>query len=166
MEQMISSVISGVIASIIFTIIQIAIRPRLEISKNICISKSDEGLVIAKIKIVNLGRKMLKDVRYTLHYCVDYDDGLSDITEVAPKKNYLSTVAAYSKENTDYAVRISYEWDEKKYPMEENTRFIFTLQGSHPLSNTSKCLKREYRKDDLKIGSFETGKSCKFILNH
>ena len=166
MEQLISGVVSGVIASVIFAVILIAIKPRMKISDNICISKTDEGLIIAKIKIVNFSRRMLTNMKYTLHYCVGYDDGLTDITEIVPKKNFLTTVAAFSKKNTDYAVRISYEWDNKKYPMEENTRFVFTLQGTHPFSNTSKCIKREYRKNDLKIADFETGKSCKFILRH
>lgn len=165
LQQILSSIITGLIASIAFYFILFAIKPRVKLSDVICISGTSDKFKIAKVKVVNLSHSMLMNVDYTLHYCVDYDDGLTDITEILPRKSSLSTIAKYTRKNTDYAVRITYEIPNEQYPLLENAKFIFTLQASHPLSNTSKCIKREYRKEDLKYGEFESGKSVKFILH-
>lgn len=163
-ETMITGILSGVIASIIFWVIQVKIKPRFDISRSMCINQNDKGLVIGKIKIINLSKSMLMNVKYTLTYCVDYEDGLSDVSEIKPKKVPLTSLSAFSRNNTDYAVRITYEWEEKKYPLNENCRFVFTLQGTHPLSNTTKCMEVEYRKDNLKSGVFQIGRSLDFLL--
>lgn len=163
LQQIIYSIITGIIASIVFYLILFTIRPRVKLSDVICISGSSDKFKIAKIKVVNLGRSMLMNVNYTLHYCVNYDDGLIDMTEIHPRKSSLSTISKYSHKNTDYAVRITYEIPNEHYPLLENAKFVFTLQVTHPLSNTSKCIKKEYCKDDLKNGEFESGKSVKFI---
>ena len=86
MEQLISGVVSGVIASVIFAVILIAIKPRMKISDNICISKTDEGLIIAKIKIVNFSRRMLTNMKYTLHYCVAYEQEPTELTDIPATK--------------------------------------------------------------------------------
>lgn len=166
LEQMISGIISGVCASIIFTVIQFLIKPKCKVSDIICINRNDEGFIMGEIKIANLGKSMLMNVKYSLQYCVDYEDGLSDISEIIPKKTPINTLSSFSKKNTDYAVRITYEWSEKQYPLNDNSKLIFTLQATHPLSNTSKCIEKVYCAQDLKRGNFEFGRSFGFIATN
>lgn len=83
---MISSVITGIIASVVFYFVLFLIKPHVKLSDVICIDSESDKYRIMKIKVVNLSRSMLMNVNYTLHYCVDYEDGLTDITEIPPKK--------------------------------------------------------------------------------
>lgn len=163
-QPIISSVLTGIIASIVFYFVLFLIKPRIKLSDVMCIDSESDEYRIIKIKVVNLSRSMLMNVNYTLHYCVDYEDGLTDITEIPPKKPPLSTFAKYTRKNTDYAIRITYEISNDSFPLCDNVRLLFTIQTTHPISNTSKCIGKDYRKDDLKRGTFESGRSTKFIL--
>lgn len=129
-----------------------------------CIDSESDKYKIMKIKVVNLSHSMLMNINYTLHYCVDYEDGLTDVTEIPPKKPPLSTFAKYTRINTDYAIRITYKIPNDSFPLRDNVKLVFTIQTTHPISNTSKCVGKDYRKDDIKRGTFESGRSTKFIL--
>ena len=50
------------------------------------------------------------------------------------------------------------------FPLRDNVKLVFTIQTTHPISNTSKCIGKNYRKTDIKRGTFESGRSTKFIL--
>lgn len=163
-QQMISSVITGIIASVVFYFVLFLIKPHVKLSDVICIDSESDMYRIMKIKVVNLSRSMLMNVNYTLHYCVDYEDGLTDITEIPPKKPPLSTFAKYTRKNTDYAIRITYKISKDSFPLRDNVKLVFTIQTTHPISNTSKCIGKNYRKNDMKRGTFESGRSTKFIL--
>lgn len=160
---MTEGIVSGIVASVCFSIIMFAIRPRFKVSKQIAVSRGE--LSIYKIKVVNTSRSMLTNVRYSLHYCVDYTDGTSDISEIDPKKSKLDIISRYSRsdEQASYAVRISYKIDESKYPMMDNTRLIFTILADHAYSNTTTCKKIDYKKEDLVEGIFETKKSTQIL---
>lgn len=86
LEQMISSVVTGIIASIVFYFVLYLIKPRIKLSDVMCIDSESDKYKIMKIKVVNLSHSMLMNINYTLHYCVDYEDGLTDVTEIPPKK--------------------------------------------------------------------------------
>ncbi len=163
-EPMISSVITGIIASIVFYFILYLIKPRIKLSDVMCIDSESDKYKIMKIKVVNLSRSMLMNINYTLHYCVDYEDGLTDVTEIPPRKPPLSTFAKYTRKNTDYAIRITYKIPNDSFPLRDNVKLVFTIQTTHPISNTSKCIAKNYRKNDIKQGTFESGRSTKFIL--
>ncbi len=164
LEQMISSVVTGIIASIVFYFVLYLIKPRIKLSDVMCIDSESDKYKIMKIKVVNLSHSMLMNINYTLHYCVDYEDGLTDVTEIPPKKPPLSTFAKYTRKNTDYAIRITYKIPNDSFPLRDNVKLVFTIQTTHPISNTSKCVGKDYRKDDIKRGTFESGRSTKFIL--
>lgn len=161
---MISSVVTGIIASIVFYFVLYLIKPRIKLSDVMCIDSESDKYKIMKIKVVNLSHSMLMNINYTLHYCVDYEDGLTDVTEIPPKKPPLSTFAKYTRKNTDYAIRITYKIPNDSFPLRDNVKLVFTIQTTHPISNTSKCVGKDYRKDDIKRGTFESGRSTKFIL--
>lgn len=165
--EIVSGIISGIVASVLFTVIMLLIRPRIKVSAGIA-AKKGEKTSIYKIKIVNLTHSMLTNVKYSLLYCVDYPDNNTDISEIAPCKTYLSIVDKYSRfdKHAAYAVRISYEIDENKYPLKDNTRFEFSVLADHSVSNTTTCKKKSYKAGDVTEGVFETGKSTNILVPH
>lgn len=164
---MTGGIVSGIVASICFSIIMLSIRPHFKVSKQMAVSRGDVS--IYKIKVVNTTHSILTNVRYSLHYCVDYEDGTTDMSEIGPTKTKLDIVSKYSRfdEQASYAIRISYKIDETKYPMLDNTRMVFTILADHAYSNTTTCKKIDYTAKDLVEGIFETKKSTKILsINH
>lgn len=160
-ESIIAGIISGVIASVFLYVIMFRIKPNIHIADDICHDVNDKKY---RIKFVNKSRANLVDVKYTLHACYRSSDGIIDIQEVQPEKSRLEFVQAYSKADTDadYAVRISY--DLSNYISDEYSYFLFTIYAKHSWSGTSRFVRKEFRKDAIKCGKFETGKSTKVIV--
>lgn len=164
-ETVLSGIVSGIIASIGFAIILWLIKPKIKTSDKICVTKQNDKNVY-RIKFINNTFVTLINVIYTLHYCVDYEDGLMDIKEIEPSKSKLTTLEKKNFKNTDNAVRITYELCSKYFPLKDNARLIFTIQATHPISNTSICIKTVYHNRDIVFGEFETGKSTNFIMTN
>lgn len=163
-EQIWNGIISGIVASIFFTIIMMLIKPRIKVSSQMAVKRGNTSLY--RVKVVNQTLSMLTNLKYTLHYCGDYEDGTTDVSEIKPMKEKLDTISKFSffDKQASYAVRLSYEVDEKKFPMQENTRFVFTILADHAFSNTTRCKKIDYRAKDVVEGIFETKNSTKVIM--
>lgn len=160
----VSGIISGLVASMIFALILYSIRPKVKISDKVSICRNNSETIL-RVKIVNLSRFMIMDADYTLEYCVTYPDGINDVKTINPRKQKLRYIKqyTYNKEDTDYAARISYLFEETDYNLEDGNKLIFTISGKHAFSNTSVCIRKEYCKNDLIEGVFESGKSTKII---
>lgn len=161
--QIVGSILSGIIASVCFAVLMLLIRPIIKVSNKMTVQRG--AVSVYKVKVVNKTFAMLTNVKYSLHYCVDYDDGTTDITEIKPMKEKLSVIDRYSPFDKQgiYAVRISYEVDENKFPMKDNTRMVFTILADHAISNTTACKKVDYKAENIVEAIFETGKSTKAI---
>lgn len=164
-STILESILTGVFASFMFYLILLFIRPKLKVSSQISCRHIDDDTDEYKIKLVNKTFSMLYNVSYILYYCIERDDGIHDVTEIKPLKTLLTSITGYSlkRDNTDYAVRITYRIDKRKYVLNEKTKLIFVIMCNHSLSNTSKCIRMEYRESDIKEGMFETDKSMKII---
>ena len=166
-DSIISGVVSGVIASVVFFVMLLFVRPNLKVSEGMTSRMLNDGTLEIKIKIVNKTLSMLTNVSYSLYYCKEGKDGIHLIEELDPKKRPITSVSKYSfkKDNTDYAVRLTYNIDPDKYILFDNTKFIFVIMCNHAVSNTTKCIQKEYRKEDvIQNGVFETDKSMKILV--
>ena len=163
-DQLIIGVVSGVVASVCFSLFLIMVRPKLMISDKLC--QSNDETNVYRIKIVNKSMAILNNIHYSLHYCRDLGDGIKEIEEIAPRKTKVSFIDKYSwlDKDGDYAVRISYVIDTAKYPMDDGAYLEFNIMASHSLSNTMRCVKKVYAKKDIQLGFFETGKSMKILV--
>ena len=161
-----TGVISSIIATLVYALVSFFIRPNIETSKVMCVTK-ENGEVIYRVKIVNKTRARLMNVFYSLDYCEDTGDDRSFLTDIPTRKGIVTTIEKCNNKTTDYAVRVSFKIDETKFPLKDNTRFIFTITATHPFSNTSVCKKTVYKKDDIvRDAVFQTGKSMNFLIEN
>ena len=156
----ITGVVSGIVASVIFFAVLLLIRPRIEISDDI--SYDEDG--VYWIKIVNLTRSMLKNLKYTFHCYETLGDNIFHVTHIEPNKKSLFFIDKYRRKDEDakYAVAFSYRIQENLL-RETTNKFVFIFLADHAVSNTSSCIKKEYSQYNIISGNFETGKSMKII---
>lgn len=162
-QTIIIGIVSSAIASFVFYLWMILIKPRFIISDKICLKRIDEGKTDYIIKIANTTRSFITNISYSLIYCIEGEDGLKDIRTIEPLKPSITHMNKYTSKNTDYAVRITYRIDEKDYPLNDKAFFMFTFQAYHSFSNAMRITKKIYKRDDLQEGIFETGKSTKIL---
>ncbi len=162
MAELITGVVSGLVASACFFFFMLIVRPKIKIADKLC--KDPENNHIYRIKVVNKSRAILNNLHYSLHYCVDKGDGIKEVEEIPPRKTTLSFIDKYRSfgKCDDYAVRISY--DIEKYVLDSNSVLEFSIMANHSLSSTMSCKKKVFRADDIQIGHYETGKSMRIII--
>ena len=163
MSELITGVISGVVAAAVFYIFLFCVRPKIHVSSKICRAVEDESGALIKIKVVNRTRSMLTNVKYVLNFCQSQGDGLHRIEAIPPLKFPLGFIDKFSKsdENAEYAIRFLY-----KIPPHiriSDGWLEFSIHANHGFSNTSACVKRKYGSDDIISGIFETGTSMKIL---
>ena len=164
-QTIVLGVVSSIIASIVFYLWMILIKPRFIISDKMSMSEEDDDNVYYMVKIANTTHAFLTNISYSLIYCVEGEDGLKDIRTVEPLKTPIKHMNAYTTKNTDYAVRITYKLKKDEYPLDASTFFMFTFQAYHSFSNAMKIKKKIYRKNDIQKGIFETGRSTKILCH-
>lgn len=165
-SSIVIGVISGIIASLCYAFFLLLIKPRIRISNEICVENAGESDAVYRIKVVNHTRAMLTNLKYRLVYCKMHGDGINTVTEINPSKAPLISIDRYTskKDNTDYAVRLSFDIDPLKYPLDnDKCKYVFTFIASHSLSNTTTCIKKEYYAKDVVAGVFESDRSTKII---
>ena len=108
---------------------------------------------------------MLTNIKYQLFYCKIHGDGITTMKEIEPRKSPLICVDKYNifDKDANYAFRISYDIDFNKYPIDESTKFEFIFIADHALSNTTRCVKKDYYGENIIEGVFESGTSTKII---
>jgi len=167
--SIITGVVSGVISSLLVLVVFSIFKPRVKLSDEISAKEIGDGKWLYQVKVVNLTRSMLTNVSYTLRFCKVHRDNMVEAQEVKPLKSYLAVIDKYNpkQKTASYAVRISYEIDEREYVLNDDTKLEFTIFASHVLTNASVCLKQEYKAIDIcKNSLFEYGKSTKIVINH
>ncbi len=167
-SSIIIGIVSGVISSTCFAVFLLLIKPKVKISDQICVENESETDVVYRIKIVNRTFAMITNLRYALFYCEMHGDGINTVTEIKPRKTQLISIDRFNlkKDDTDYAVRISYDIDPDQYPLNDKCKLEFTFIAEHSLSNTTTCIKKEYYAKDIVAGVFESDKSVKIIRKH
>jgi len=161
MSELVTGVISGIVASVVFYIFLFFVRPKIYVSSKACRAPEDGTLI--RIKVVNKTRFMLTNVKYALNFCQNQGDGVHQIKEIPPYRTPLEFIDKYSKndENAEYAIRFSY-----KIPSDISLSdgwLEFSIYANHGFSNTSTCVKKKYVSDDIISGIFETGTSMKIL---
>lgn len=160
--EWILSIVSGVVASVVFMLVLLLVKPRIKIAPKMC-QDPDENFIY-RIKVTNKSFAVLNNVFYSLHYCVDAGDGIREIVEIPPRKDRMTFFDKYTRKCDDYAVRLSYEIDLQKFPLDKG--FLeFNIMASHSLSNTVTCKKMVYKADNIQTGVYETGKSMRIIVS-
>lgn len=156
-------IISSVIASVVFYIWMIIIKPRFKIADMMCISDENDDEIEYKIKVVNHSRVMLTNVSYYLVFCENSIDEIKGIRIIPPAKTCVTTMNKYTKNNTDYALRLTYCIKKSDFPLENGNHFIFVFQAYHSFSNALKIKKVMYDETSIRKGFYETGRSTKIL---
>lgn len=166
--NIILSILSGIVSSLVFYLIVFKVKPKIVISDNIALEESEGVNKIARVKVVNRSKFMLINVQYSLYLCtVNYGDkkGKNEICEILPMKERIHTLSKYSckKKNTmygDYAIRFTYVLKPEYIPKNDD-KLIFVFTSTHSFSNISKCYVKEYSAKNLVYGDFELNESTK-----
>jgi len=164
-SSLITGVMSGTVAAIVFYIFLLSVRPKIDVSDKICKVSEDESGALVKIKVVNKTRFMLTNVKYGLRFCKRTDEGVHDTVVIVPAKEFLDFIDRYSgsDEDAEYAIRYSFklprDLDFSKGWLE------FCIQANHSFSNTSVCMKKRYCSESIKPGKFETRTSMRILDN-
>lgn len=164
-NSLITGVISGIVSSIIIYLLVFQVKPKIKISENISHDLDENDNSVYRIKIINNSHFALFNLNYSLHYCDKQPDGIIHIVEIEPLKNSLYYISpkSYFDEDNKHAVRISYNIDENKYPLGENSYLRFAIIATHSFTNTTSYTEINYTKDNIINGVFETGDSLKII---
>ncbi len=160
--NLVAGVISGFVASVVFLLFMLIIRPKIVLSDSITVDKNG----IYKIKIVNKSFCRLSELKYDLRLCDDHGDGIVDIETIQPLKPRLDSIPKYSKKdkNSMYAIRISYKSKDNNCIINNNNSYLeFVVSAKHTLSNTYSVVSKNYRCNDIKFGIFETGKNINVL---
>ena len=163
-ETILTGVISGLIASVVFFIFLQIVKPRLKVSKQVSRSENN-GRILYRIKVVNRSLSMICNLKYTLYYCSKNTERLVNIQEIEPAKSPFTTIKGRRKKDkhNEHAVRISYYFDEEQYPLKNGMYLKFVITANHSVTSTLKAVTRVYTEDDVITGSFETGDSFHII---
>lgn len=156
--SLVAGVVSGVIASVIISVIMFGIKPKLQISDEICRDKDNQ---LCQIKVVNRTRAQLVDVKYFLYAGFRSDEDLTDIHEVQPVKPKLEFFQAYSRKNSDYATRISYDLSTCLPP--NCNYFEFRISARHPFSGRTIVKRKRYDWKSVRCGKFQIGTIMKIL---
>lgn len=162
-QTIIVGIISSVIASLVFYLLMILIKPRFIIADKICRKKVSDTETDYIIKVVNTTRSFVTNIKYSLIYCVEDDDGIKEVQTIDPLKTPLANMNKYTRKNTDYAIRLTYRVKDEDYPMNDNSFLMFTFEAYHSFSNAMRIKKKIYFKDSIKDGIYETGRSTKIL---
>ena len=160
------SIIISLLTSIILTIFLIFLRPRIRVSKDICIHRGDNCWII-KVKVVNLSWfSSYSNVESELKYFYKNEEKCEKYLVLERKngseKIYLpSRMFCNKNKNEEFAVRLSFKYygDIKKL-----NKLVFNINGESNLFNTKRHKTCIYLSSNIKQKyQFETGLSCKAI---
>ena len=163
MSELITGIVSGVVASIVFYTFLLLVRPKIDVSRKVCGNIGGGGGALVRIKVVNKTRFMLTNVKYVLHFCQSQGEGVHQVEVLLPCKPSLGFIDRYSRNdvNAEYAVRFLYEIP-SHIRLSEGW-LEFSIYANHGFSGTCACVKRRYGYDDVIPGLFETGTSMRIL---
>lgn len=161
-EAILAGIISGIISSIMIYWVLFRIKPIVVISERISMDRISGTY---RIKIVNRTKVNLMDVKYTLHYCHRYQDGIINMNPVVFCKPNVEFISPYSDydENSEYAIRLEFAF-KKEMLATKDDYLLFTLCAKHEKTGTVSFFSKEFRAEDILCGKFETGNSTKILV--
>lgn len=159
-----TGIITGIIASIVFYYMLKHIKPKLSISKYMCLIPQRQDSSIYQVKFVNESKKNITDLDYVLQHMAIGKDGVHTIKEIPPYKEKLKFISKYDKNDPDanYAVRISYDIP-KEYMPTDDSKLLFTIIAKDPDSGSTRCIIQEFKAENLVCGKHETKKSLGYL---
>ena len=95
MSELITGVISGVVASIVVCVFLLLVRPKISVSNKACKASEGEDGTFIRIKVVNRTRSMLTNVKYVLNFCQSQGEGVHQVEVIPPCKapsNLLTSI--------------------------------------------------------------------------
>ena len=165
MSELITGIISGIVATVAYSIFLLLLRPKICVSDKLCkVAENEKGAII-KIKVVNRTRSMLTNVKYVLRFCQELGDGLHQTTIIPPCRPPLEFIDKYSgsDKKAEYAVRFLYKISSDMLISEGGGWLEFSIHANHGFSNTSACVKKKYKCGSIVSGVFEAETSMKII---
>ena len=163
--SLITGVVSGIVATILCFLVTALVRPKIKISPKFCVKRTSTNTYY-QIKIVNLSRTILTDVKYTMYFRERGADGNIRAISICPVENFcfISPYKIYGK-GKEYAVKLKYIIDESKIILNNNTELVFDIFATHSISKNV-THKRIIFKENNKFenGTFEKGKSLEIIV--
>ena len=160
------AIFTGILASLVFFLSLLLIKPRIKISKELALEILDDGKYKYRVKVVNLTHSMITNLRYNMMHSEVVSEDINHNIEITHHRSPLPVIPAYKRKEgySDYAVRLSYVVDPKEVVLNDSTSsLIFTLIADHPISNTTTCIRKQYYLKDIIEGTFETCESTKII---
>ncbi len=164
--SIITGIVSGVIASVVFYFMLKIIKPNVSVSDKICAELKDDGSVVYRVKVVNHSKFTLTKFNYFLQYKTLKGDKINTVVGIEAVKPKIGMIQKFSKKdvNYDYAVRLTYDIPLDRYQPKKESRLVFTFVAEHPHSNSSSCVTKIYSMDDVVFGTFEKGKSMEYTM--
>lgn len=167
LESLLIGVVSGIVSSLIIYFLVFKIKPNVKISTQIAKSYDENNNAVYRVKIVNASKFAIYNLRYSLEYCNEGSDGIIFLESIPSRKGVLNYISKNKKEDTTdkHAVRISYDFNEQKFALDDSSYLRFTFIATHGFTNTTQYIEKNFYKKDIIEGSFETGNSLKILVN-
>ena len=163
--SVVAGIISGLIASGVWFIIVKTVKPKVEISDCICKKKWKKRKCIYQIKMINLSKVMITEVRVSFQFFAKQQNGNFVACELKPIDDSFNTIDRYRKEDKmgdGFAIIMQYSIDEHRFNIDNanQNKFVFEFSARHGLSGTVIYKKVEYNNvNQIKEGSFKQGKN-------
>ncbi len=167
-EILFSGVVSGICASVLYSIAILLIRvlffaPKILISEEVLKkteTSEERTSEYLSVKVVNKSRSNAVNIDYALYYCEKHKNGVNNIIDLKTRRDKFPVLDNYCRKNTDYATRFSFYIPENFDMSKENVELLFKIVVTQSFSNRTKCFVKRYTKNELREkGFFETGKS-------
>lgn len=100
-SSLVTGIISGLIASLMFTIFLFLIKPKVKVAPKIVRIRKENGTCTLKVKVVNHTKAMLTNVKYALYYCDMHPDKISNFIEIPPRKTPMMFIDKYDRKDEE-----------------------------------------------------------------
>ena len=152
-QSIVVGVLSGVVASICYTLIKQILKPRVKVA-NILVRLEKPSVFV--VKVINRSHVPIRDVDCYLVYYERIPDGYRTRT-LESRRDNTSTIEKYVNDKDDpnaaslYAVQYAFEIP-SDLNFDSDDKLVFSFKATHPISGTSVYITEEYRinTDDIR----------------
>lgn len=164
--SIVTGIISGVISSVFIYYFLFCIKPKVDIAAKVAANIENNGQALIRIKVVNKTHTNLAEVKYTLHKCHRYSDGIVHIDQVKSLKEPIPFIPRYSNDdqNASYAVRYTFALDPNILTSDDDY-LLFSFYAKHSVSGSAIFIQREYRSGDIWRGAYQTRESTDILVD-
>lgn len=173
----VSGVIAGIISSLVIFFCVYNVKPQIKISDYIA-KKNENGCSSYYIKVVNCSRFQCIAVSYELTMHTPYGMHNCKVDDISSTKRPITMLYGFLKNDkntrTEYAIQIGYDLSKYECLLDNSTEnqekfsnnvahLTFTIMGQHRLSGSWGVVSKNFYRNSIVMGKFETGKSTKII---